>query len=79
MKIVEYAICWIWPDLSNREKEGFLLISSKPKCRRPCGRKKMSLLWNYLYINQRNQTCQTNTNKNNDNDSEVEEIEHDSW
>ena len=29
MKIVEYAICWIWPHLSNREKEGFLLISSK--------------------------------------------------
>ena len=32
----------------------------------------MSLLWNYLRINQ------ANTNKNNDNDTEVEETGHDS-
>ena len=36
--------------------------SSKSKCKRTCGVKKIMLLQNYLHTNQ------TNTNKNNDND-----------
>ena len=49
-----------------------LLLSCKPNCRSPCGKRKMSLLRNYLHTNQ------ISTNKNNDNNTEVEEIEHDS-
>ena len=48
------------------------LLSCKPKCASPCGKRKMSLLRNYLRTNQ------ISINKNDDDHSEVEEIEHDS-
>lgn len=59
--------------LYNRiEKKGNIFAKLQTKVyRSPCGRKKMSLLQNYLRTNQ------TNANKNNY-DSEVEGMKHDS-